>query len=78
MGQEFINVWREEPKSESDAREYYSSNDVIVLEDKLEEQNVTKIKKLPYISTKAFKEIKKDDLMGDNELNIYSLIEDLE
>ncbi|CDW89296.1 UNKNOWN [Stylonychia lemnae] len=77
MGQEFVNIWRNRPATESEARKYYSYNDVTVLEDKLEEQNVTKIKNLPYISTKAFKEIKKDDLMGESELNIHSLVEDL-
>lgn len=44
----------------------------------MEESNLTKLKNIPFISKKATAEIKRDDIMGEDELKIYSLIEDIE
>jgi hypothetical protein len=48
------------------------------LEDKLDDPTLIKLKNLPYVSKKSISEIKRDDIMGEDELKIYSLIEDLE
>lgn len=48
------------------------------LEDKLDESTITKLKNLPYISKRSITDIKREDIMGEDEVKIYSLIEDLD
>jgi len=62
----------------ADAKKLYALSDGPFLEDKLEESTFTKLKNMPYISKKSVNEIKREDIMGEDELKIYSLIEDLE
>lgn len=53
-------------------------HDSYFLEDKLDESNLSKLKGMPFISKKALDEIKRDDQMGEEELPIDKLIEDID
>lgn len=61
-----------------EARKLYNLSDSVNLEDKLDESTITKLKNLPYISKKSITDIKREDIMGEDEVKIYSLIEDLD
>ena len=66
------------PLNIAEARKLYNLSDSVNLEDKLDESTITKLKNLPYISKRSITDIKREDIMGEDEVKIYSLIEDLD
>ena len=63
--------------TQNEAKRFYNLNENQSIERKLEESNVSKIK-MPLIAKKAIEEIKREDLLGEDELNTSNLIEDIE
>jgi hypothetical protein len=60
-----------------EAKRYYILNENGFIEKKLDETNINKLK-MPLISKRATEECKREDLMGEDELNSSNLIEDLD
>jgi hypothetical protein len=56
-----MRIWRQKPTSQSDAKTYFDFRDCYYIEDKLEEQNILKIK-LPLLSKNSVNSIKKEDV----------------
>lgn len=72
-----VRILRGKPGSASEAKRFYSLGESQQIEDKLDEANITKMK-LPVTSKKAVEEVKKDDLIEVDRINIVDLVDDLE
>mmetsp|Transcript_7731 Transcript_7731/g.7153 ORF Transcript_7731/g.7153 Transcript_7731/m.7153 type:complete len:101 (-) Transcript_7731:33-335(-) len=70
-----LKLWRGKPSSSIDASRVYPLNENLIIEKKLDETVLSKVK-LPLIGKKAVEEIKREDMMGENELNSSKIIID--
>jgi hypothetical protein len=66
-------IWRPKPATQDEAKKYFCYRDKDrerdCIEDKIEEFNLSKIR-LPFVSRKAFEEVRKDD---SNDFDMSSL-----